>query len=121
MTSTFAEATTRLRVLLQQLGEGAWKPSSPERTCAAEILNASPRTPPTDAVLAGMRTAGRELAPAREPNLFAAALVQSVRLLRRADFPTSEEGQLLLADLRALLNGIIAAPLPPSWARWTRA
>ncbi|MDX3165793.1 hypothetical protein PV516_18585 [Streptomyces scabiei] len=119
MTSTFTQATARLRTLLEGLEEGLWEPSSPERTCAAVILTAAPRTSPVDAVLGGMRAAGPDIAPAGETNVFAAALVESTVLLRGTDFPTSKEGQQLLADLNALLNGIIVAPAPSSWARWT--
>lgn len=64
-----------------------------------------------------MRAAGPDLAPAGEENLFAGALARAATLLRGADYPTSAEGQQLLADLRALLNGIIAAPLPATWPR----
>jgi len=119
MTITVTEATARLRDLLQELKDGSWEPSQPERTCAVEILRTSPGTAPADALLAGMHMAGPGIAPVGEPNLFAGVLVQSSTLLRGGHFRQSEEGEQLVMDLYELLNAIVA-PAPSWWARWAR-
>lgn len=117
MTSTYEQATARLRGLREGLENGTWSPSRPERRCAAAVLDAAPKTPPVDAVLEGMRTAGPAVSPTGEANLFASALVRSATLLRSEGFRSSKEGQQLLADMRALLEEVTdRAPLRPPWA-----
>lgn len=117
MTSTHEQATARLRDLREALENGTWRPSRPERTCAAAILDAPAKTPPVDAVLEGMRTAGPAISPTGEANLFATALVRSATLLRSEGFRSSKEGQQLLADMRALFEEVTdRVPLQPPWA-----
>jgi len=114
MTTTFADATGRIRALLDALTDGSWTPSTPESTCAAVILTAPPRTAPADAVVDGLRAAGPDVAPGG--GQLAPALAQCARLLRAADFTVSKEGQELRASLDELLRGMVAATTPPSWA-----
>ncbi|MDQ0964562.1 hypothetical protein QFZ66_008530 [Streptomyces sp. B4I13] len=121
MTSTHGQVTARLRNLLEDLESGTWSPSRAEQTCAAAVLDTVPGTPPVDALLAGMRTAGPGISPAGETNEFAAALVQSATLLRTEGYAATDEGEQLVAALRALLDEVTGrAPLLPPRASRTR-
>ncbi|MDX3025413.1 hypothetical protein [Streptomyces acidiscabies] len=115
MTTTLADATARLQALLDGLENGSWTPGPPESTCAAVVLTAPPRTLPADALVDGLRAAGPTVAPVG--GQFAPALARCATLLRSSSFPLSEDGQQLRTLLDELLNAILEATPPPSWAR----
>jgi hypothetical protein len=102
---TIEQASRELAHLKDALDAGHWSPSGLERACARSILEAA-AAPSADAIVAGVRDAGPDMA---QPggDLLAKALVRCAAAMRQTP-GGSDRSVRLGQELRAVLTEVTA-------------